>query len=145
MTVQIERDGQVDTPDSTGVVDVSVAASESVEQAEEQQPSKAKKEGSGPPVVDRGLVAELVGQARGAVVSIDGEGGLLTKLVVESALEGELADHLGYDKHQRGGSVDAGGEPNARNGTRSKFDESTRPLAIRSHPCYDALRRTPVS
>lgn len=71
------------------------------------------------PVVDRGLVEQLVAGARGQGVSIDGEGGLLaqlTKLVVESALEGELTDHLGYDKHERGGSADG----NARNETRSK-------------------------
>ena len=52
-------------------------------------------------------------------MSIDGENGLLaelTKLVVESALEGETTDHLGYDKHERGASTDG----NARNGTRSK-------------------------
>ena len=71
-----------------------------------------------PPVVDRGLVDQLVGAARAQGVSIDGEGGLLsqlTTLVVESALEGELTSHLGYEKHERVGE----GE-NARNGTRSK-------------------------
>lgn len=40
----------------------------------------------------------------------------LTKPVLESALEGELTDHLGYEPHERGGSVDC----NARNGTRTK-------------------------
>ena len=71
------------------------------------------------PVVDRGLVAQLVGEAQRQGLSVDGEGGLLaelTRLVLESALEGEITDHLGYDKHERGGSVDG----NARNGTRSK-------------------------
>jgi transposase-like protein len=36
-----------------------------------------------------------------------GENGLLgqlTKLVLKSALEGEITDHLGYDKHERSGS-----------------------------------------
>lgn len=69
------------------------------------------------PVVNRRLVARLVGDARSQGVTIDGEGGLLaqlTKLVVESALEGELTGHLGYEKHDR---AEAG---NARNGTRSK-------------------------
>lgn len=35
-----------------------------------------------------------------------GENGLLgrlTKLVLESALEGEITDHLGHDKHERSG------------------------------------------
>ena len=71
------------------------------------------------PVVDRGLVAQLVGEAQRQGLSVDGEGGLLaelTRLVLESALEGEITDHLGYDKHERGGSVDG----NARSGTRSK-------------------------
>jgi transposase-like protein len=71
------------------------------------------------PVVDKELVARLVGDATEQGVSIDGEDGLLaqlTKLLVESALEGELTAHLGYDKHQKGASEDG----NARNGTRVK-------------------------
>ena len=71
------------------------------------------------PVVDRGLVAQLVGDAQRKGLPVDGEGGLLaelTRLVLESALEGEITDHLGYDKHERGGSADG----NARNGVRSK-------------------------
>lgn len=69
--------------------------------------------------VDPKLVARLVGQARENGIAIDGENGLLaelTKLVVESALEGEITDHLGYDKHEKGGSSDG----NSRNGTRAK-------------------------
>lgn len=61
-----------------------------------------------------------MGGARAQGVAIDGEGGLLaqlTTLVVESALEGELTAHLGYEKHERAGEDGAG---NARNGTRSK-------------------------
>ena len=72
-----------------------------------------------PPVVDRGLVAQLVGDAQRQGLSVDGEGGLLselTRLVLESALEGEITDHLGYDKHTKGASADG----NARNGTRTK-------------------------
>jgi putative transposase len=40
----------------------------------------------------------------------------LTKAVLDSALEGEITDHLGYDKHDPAGK-DGG---NSRNGTRSK-------------------------
>ena len=50
---------------------------------------------------------------------LTGEGGLLqqlTKRLPESALEGEITDHLGYDKHDPAGKN--GG--NLRNGTRSK-------------------------
>lgn len=72
-----------------------------------------------PLVVDKALVARLVGDAQRLGLSVDGEDGLLaqlTKLVLESALEGELTAHLGYEKHERASA--AGG--NARNGTRSK-------------------------
>ena len=82
------------------------------------EPSVATTE-SAVPAVDRGLVAQLVGEARRQGLPVDGEGGLLaelTRLVLESALEGEITDHLGYDKHEKGGSVDG----NARNGTRAK-------------------------
>lgn len=126
MTVQIERGDVVDTQELTGVAGLSVVVSEpaeQVEQVQEQQPGTATDASATPAVLDRGLVAELVGQARSAGVSIEGEGGLLaelTRIVVESALEGELTAHLGYDKHERVGSVDADGTPNARNGTRSK-------------------------
>ncbi|WP_369332901.1 IS256 family transposase, partial [Nonomuraea candida] len=67
---------------------------------------------------DRELVARLVDQARTEGVELVGENGLLgrlTKLVLESALEGEIIDHLGYDKHQRSGET-----ANSRNGARSK-------------------------
>lgn len=73
-----------------------------------------------PLALDRALVARLVGDAQAQGVAVDGEGGLLaqlTKLVVESALEGELTAHLGYEKHER--SEGASGE-NARNGARAK-------------------------
>lgn len=40
----------------------------------------------------------------------------LTKRLLESALEGEITDHLGYDKHDPAGR----GTGNSRNGTRSK-------------------------
>ncbi|MET7339668.1 IS256 family transposase [Nonomuraea sp. NPDC005650] len=69
---------------------------------------------------DRELVARLVDQARADGVELVGENGLLgrlTKLVLESALEGEITDHLGYDKHERGAGTETG---NSRNGARSK-------------------------
>lgn len=52
-------------------------------------------------------------------VAVGGEGGLLqqlTKIVLESSLEGELDAHLGYGKHDPAGR-DGG---NSRNGTRAK-------------------------
>jgi hypothetical protein len=80
--------------------------------------------------VDRELVARLVGDAQRDGVAIDGEGGLLaelTRLVLESALEGELTAHLGYEKHERVEDRDG----NARNGTRAKTVLS-RPARSRS-------------
>ncbi len=69
--------------------------------------------------VDQELVGRLVTQAREQGLELTGEGGLLqqlTKRVLESALEGEITDHLGRDRHERRG--DGGG--NVRNGHRSK-------------------------
>lgn len=69
--------------------------------------------------VEQKLIDQLVEQARGKGLQLTGEGGLLqqlTKRVLESALEGEITDHLGYDKHDPAGK-DGG---NSRNGTRSK-------------------------
>ena len=65
------------------------------------------------------LAQQLVEQARAEGVELVGPGGLLTgltKTVLETALEAELAEHLGYDKHDPAGR---NGE-NSRNGTRSK-------------------------
>jgi putative transposase len=69
--------------------------------------------------VDEQLVEQLAERARSEGLQLTGEGGLLarlTKRVVESALEGEMDDHLGYGKHDPAGRN--GG--NSRNGTRGK-------------------------
>src|SRR5919205_3801167 len=65
------------------------------------------------------LAQELVDRARAEGIELVGPGGLLTgltKTVLETALEAELSEHLGYDKHDSAGRI--GG--NSRNGTRSK-------------------------
>jgi transposase-like protein len=65
------------------------------------------------------LAQTLVEQARAEGVELVGPGGLLTgltKTVLETALEAELAEHLGYDKHDPAGRNRA----NSRNGTRAK-------------------------
>ncbi|MFG1882330.1 transposase [Micromonospora sp. NPDC049102] len=63
-----------------------------------------------PAGVDPALVSQLVTQAR--------EQGLqqLTKIVLESALDDEITDHLGYDKHDQAGANSG----NSRDGNRSK-------------------------
>ena len=69
--------------------------------------------------VDEQLLDRLVGKARAGGLQLTGDGGLLaqlTKRVIESALEGEITDHLGYDRHDAAGR-DGG---NSRNGHRSK-------------------------
>ena len=53
---------------------------------------------------ERGLAEELVERARSEGVELVGPGGLLgelTKDVLETALDAELAEHLGYEKHER--------------------------------------------
>jgi len=68
---------------------------------------------------DRSLAEQLVDQARADGKDLVGPGGLLselTKQVLETGLEVEMEEHLGYAKHAAEGRN--GG--NSRNGTRSK-------------------------
>ncbi|WP_428834314.1 IS256 family transposase, partial [Lentzea roselyniae] len=84
-----------------------------VENAENSKPA------TGLDGLDEQLVAQLLSNAKVSGLKLTGEGGMLqqlTKLVLESALEGEITDHLGYDKHDPAGR----GTGNSRNGTRSK-------------------------
>jgi transposase-like protein len=65
------------------------------------------------------LAQQLLEQARTEGVELIGPDGLLnqlTKTVLETALEAEMSEHLGYDKHDPAGR----GTSNSRNGTRSK-------------------------
>jgi putative transposase len=68
---------------------------------------------------DEDLVRQLAAQAQAEGVSLTGPGGLLgrlTKVVLESALEGEMDSHLGYRKNDPAGD----GSGNSRNGHRDK-------------------------
>ena len=69
-------------------------------------------------IIDQKELAEaLLEQAREQGVSLLGPGGLLaglTKNVLETALEAEITEHLGHERH---GAAESG---NVRNGTRSK-------------------------
>jgi putative transposase len=74
--------------------------SENVSESEAVEPAK----GVSVKAVDDQLIDELVGRAQAEGLQLTGEGGLLqqlTKRLLESALEGEITDHLGYDKHVR--------------------------------------------
>jgi len=69
--------------------------------------------------LDGEVAKDLLARARREGVSLVGPGGLLaglTKTVLETALEAELTDHLGYEKHDPVGRNGA----NSRNGARSK-------------------------
>src|SRR3954447_25513502 len=66
---------------------------------DETTTTKAPPAGAG----ERAAVRELVRAARARGEDLTGPDGLLkviTKTVLESALEEELAEHLGFDKHQ---------------------------------------------
>src|SRR5256885_584714 len=68
---------------------------------------------------DEQLIAQLAGRARAEGLRLTGEDGVLSRLtkgVVESALEGEMDDHLGYGKHDAAGR-DRG---DSRNGKRAE-------------------------
>ncbi|MFE3873998.1 IS256 family transposase [Kitasatospora sp. NPDC059146] len=72
-----------------------------------------------PDALDDQLIGQLVDRARASGLQLTGAGGLLqqlTKKILESALEGEMTDHLGYEKHDPAGA----GSGNSRNGIRSK-------------------------
>jgi putative transposase len=73
-----------------------------------------------PAGIDEQSVAEqLVAQARDKGIELVGPDGLLTTLtkrVLETVLEAEMSDHLGYDKHDPMGR----NRGNSRNGVRSK-------------------------
>jgi putative transposase len=69
--------------------------------------------------LDQSIAEELVARARSEGVDLVGPGGLLgdlTKQILETGLEVEMDEHLGYTKHSSAGRNGA----NSRNGTRSK-------------------------
>jgi putative transposase len=68
---------------------------------------------------ERAAIREMVKSAKERGLDITGPDGLLkllTKTVLETALEEEMTEHLGYDKHDPAGR-DGG---NSRNGIRAK-------------------------
>ena len=83
---------------------------------DEKTPKRAGKAAAG--ATERAAVRELVRAARARGDDLTGQDGLLkviTAIVLESALEEEMSEHLGFDRHQ--GSKDGG---NIRNGTRAR-------------------------
>lgn len=81
--------------------------------------SKKKPELKLPSQIDPTIAERLVAQARTEGVDLVGPGGLLgelTKQVLETGLQVEFDEHLGYEKH----AVEGRDGGNSRNGTRSK-------------------------
>ena len=71
------------------------------------------------PTAEQRAAEELVRRAREQGLALTGPDGLLkqlTKTVLETALNEEITEHLGHEKHGPAG----GGTGNVRNGTRSK-------------------------
>ena len=65
------------------------------------------------------VAEQLLAQAKEQGIELVGPNGLLnqlTKNVLETALDAEMSEHLGYDKHDPAGR----GSGNSRNGTRAK-------------------------
>lgn len=87
-------------------------------------------DGREPAQQELGLARELVAQAReqGAVTSTPTMLRALTKTMLETALDEEIAEHLGYDKHQMQGR----GSRNSRNGARVKtvITETVGPIEV---------------
>jgi transposase-like protein len=88
-------------------------------------------EPAGPSAEELAIARELVRSARAQGVAMTGSGGLLaalTKTVIETALDEEMTEHLGYDRHDPAGH----GSGNSRNGTRAKtvLAENVGPVQI---------------
>jgi putative transposase len=78
-----------------------------------------KKKAKGEPSAQEQVAEELVRRAREQGLSLTGPDGLLkqlTKTVLETALNQEMTEHLGHDKHGPAGNESG----NVRNGTRGK-------------------------
>ena len=76
-------------------------------------------------------VSELADRAGAEGVDLVGPGGLLTgltKTVLETALEVEMSEHLGYGKHDPVGQ--GAGSGNSRNGTRVEPGDEHRERAV---------------
>jgi putative transposase len=81
--------------------------------------AKAGQEPVEPAIDEQGVAEQLMAQAREKGIELVGPNGLLSQLtrrVLETALEAEMSDHLGYDKHDPVGR----NRGNSRNGVRPK-------------------------
>ena len=98
---------------------MTTAAADTAAVPADETSKRPRRTRTAPAGVDPALVGQLVAQAREQGLQLSGEGGLLqqlTKIVLESALDGEITDHLGYDRHDPAGAHSG----NSRNGARAK-------------------------
>ena len=84
-----------------------------------------------PGVAERAAIQEMVKSAKDRGLALTGPDGLLkllTKTVLETALDAEMTAHLGYEKH----AVDGRDGGNSRNGMRTKtvLTDSVGPVEI---------------
>lgn len=82
--------------------------------------STGKKKAAKPRSAQEELAASMVAQAQAQGLALTGPDGLLkqlTKTVLETALNAEMTEHLGHEKHQ---AEPGRASANVRNGTRSK-------------------------
>lgn len=89
------------------------------ESVAEQLPQEMIDPVTGEIIDQKQLAEQLLAQAKAQNIDLVGPDGLLnglTKIVLETALDAEMTDHLGYDKHEAAGRNGA----NSRNGTRTK-------------------------
>ena len=102
--------------DTIGGVDAPVAGPVQTGQEHDVTTADAVRELS---KAEQALVSDLVRSSRVQGVALTGPDGLLkalTKSVLEAALDEEMTEHLGYDKHDVAGRNTG----NSRNGTRAK-------------------------
>src|ERR687897_2131974 len=86
----------------------------------------------------RDWAAELVERARGEGVELTGDNGLLTALVrqvLQTGLEVEMTDHLGYEPH----AAEGRGSGNSRNGRYPKARPA--PTDVRADGMLTSIKR----
>lgn len=92
---------------------------EDQENGNEQRQERPSETLARPSADELAVARELVRSARNRGAALTGPDGLLkalTKTVIETALDEEMVDHIGYDKHDPAGRNTG----NSRNGTRTK-------------------------
>jgi hypothetical protein len=107
--------------------------SENVSGAEAVESMKAVSAKAG----DDHLIDELVSRAQTEGPQLTGEDGLpqqLTERLLESALEGEITDHLGYDKHDPAGRNGGAGRPRWTPSTSPSTAGSQQPVSNHQPP-----------